>query len=89
MTPDEGMRVVKVPFEDPSGGKEDVLVTVPDTGEPESEQVAEALQYVRSLVASGQLDYGDKKKRILGATHRLRRNPDGTRVLERIGFSAF
>jgi len=85
---ENGMRLMKVPFEGTSGKPEQVLVSVPDSDDPEEEQVAEAAQYIKTLDENGNLEHEGKESQVSGATHRLRRKKDGTQVLERIGFSA-
>jgi hypothetical protein len=83
-----GMRLLKIPFQTSSGEVEKILVQVPESNAPESELVAEVSTFVKTLAANGQLEYDDQESPRPGATHRLRRTPEGDRVLERIGFSA-
>ena len=88
MPNETGIRTLKVPFRAPSGEIEEILLAVSDTGEPESQQAEEAAHYLETLAAQGHLQYEGVESPGVGATHRIRRNPDGTRVLERIRFGA-
>ena len=78
-------RLLRVPFRAPSGKKHEIVVKGFDGDE--SQQVAEAAQYLRTLQANGQLAFEGEEPRPAGATHLIRRTKDGELRLERIGFS--
>jgi len=68
------------------GEAQTVEVEVPDTGEPEEQQVQEAAHFVQTLEDNHQLAEGSGPLP-LGATHRVETGPDGIKRLVRIRFS--
>ena len=80
-------RKIHVPFET-DGKTEDVVVEMPDTGESDEALASEALSYLETLAENGQLEVEDHpEKKPAAATHKLTRNPDGTRSLKRMRYS--
>jgi len=68
------------------GKKKDITVEVPDTGEPEAEQIAEATHFVQTLADNHQIAEGPGPHPPT-TTHKIETGPDGTKSLKRRGFS--
>jgi hypothetical protein len=75
------MKRLRVPYTR-GGKKQEIEVEVPDSGEPEEEQIQEAAHFVQTLVDNRQLAEGPGPPPP-GATHQVEIGPDGVRRLTR------
>lgn len=83
--PDPGSKRLKIAYTQ-QGKNKDVVVEVPDTGEPEEEQIADATHFVQTLADNNQIADGPGPHPPC-TTHKIETDPDGTRSLKRRGFS--